>query len=134
VKNRTVSSPITIAISVIVLGLAMVLVHACRVHYATRRAAVINSIGELLSAMERWQNDGILTNSGRGFRVYPYTNVVLVDGTPHQGRIAASGHWIEDAGFMVMTAEGSMLWMDRKRPPVVVRRPDGNVAMPERFQ
>ncbi len=99
-----------------------------------RRATVINSVSELLSAKDHQKQYGVLTNLNRGFTVFAYTNQLDVDGTHYECTMAVMADRIQNFGLMAMATDGTVLWIDRTLPPSVSRSPDGRNYMPPRFK
>lgn len=99
-----------------------------------RRASVVNSVSELLSSERAFREHGVVTNSNGDFRAFSYTNAVMLGGTNFQCSLAVESDWIREYGFVALTTDGTVLWIDRELPPSITRTPDGDFSMPQRFR
>lgn len=122
------------ALIILAVMIAAFLVFSHAQGRSLRRASVVNSVSELLSSQRAFREQGIVTNSNRGFRVFSYTNAVLVGSNEFRCELAAESDWVCDYGFVALATDGTVLWIDRKVSPCVVRTADGRLSMPERFR
>jgi hypothetical protein len=99
-----------------------------------RRASVVNSVSELLSSQRVFQEQGLVTNSNRGFRAFAYTNAVTVGSKEFRCELAVESDWVRDFGFVALATDGTVLWIDRECAPCVARTADGRLSIPERFR
>jgi hypothetical protein len=122
--------------ALIFLGLVLlVLVVFLRAHdHSLRRATVVNSVNELLASERALREGGLLTNFNRGFRVFHYTNAVIVDRTSFQCSLAVESDLTRDVGFVAVATDGTVLWNDRELAPSIARGSDGRLLTPERFR
>ncbi len=94
------------------------------------RARLIHSANDLLVAHQRLRQYGSLTNfSG----VLVFTNRVIVGGAVFDCQFVADAPHLTEYGTLVVATEGTVIWIDKKTGPKVVRNADGRIEMPRRF-
>lgn len=94
----------------------------------------MNSVSEVLSSEQAFREHGAITNSNRSFRAFSYTNAVMVGSTNYQCSLAVESDWTREFGFVALSTNGTVLWIDRELPPSVTRTADGDFSMPQRFR
>src|SRR5262245_55810623 len=95
------------------------------------RARVMISANDLLVAHEQIRQFGSLTN-WRGVSVY--TNRVTIGETVFEGELAADSEYLTNHGSLVVTKDATLIWIDKKTGPAVMRSTDGRLVMPRRFR
>jgi hypothetical protein len=98
------------------------------------RAWLVNSASALLGARKQLHQHGAITNFERDIRVFTFTNLVTVDGTEFVCELAADVPGLTNAGSLVMTTDGTVIWIDKKTGPSIVRGKERGIVMPKRFR
>jgi hypothetical protein len=98
------------------------------------RAHLVNTANELLIARKQLHRHGAITNASANTRVYPFTNEVTLGGIGFICELAANVPGLTNVGTLVITTDGTLIWIDLRTGPAIVRRPDGKFTTPERFR
>ncbi|SRR5260370_27520349 len=109
--------PIVIILLVlIVLGLA----GACYVYYGVARGAKFLIImSNLNQASSDFKKNGAFTNNIPQFcDIYAFKERYSVGATDYQCVLAAKSPLFRDRGFMVITTNDVLLWIDKDRGPI----------------
>lgn len=118
---------VTVVLLIAGLGFIFLYSHSLSID----RARLISSINDLLVAQKQLQQHGSLTNQGQ---VYIFTNSVTVEGAVFQCTLAAESPYLADYGLLAVATDGTLIWIDKKTGPVVVRNADRQFSMPQRFK
>jgi hypothetical protein len=98
------------------------------------RAHLVNTANELLIAHKQLHRHGIVTDVSADTRVYAFTNEVTLGGFGFICELAADVPGLTNFGTLVITSDGTLIWIDQRTGPSIVRRPDGKFTTPERFR
>jgi hypothetical protein len=108
----------------IILGLAaLAIVFLFAVDRGERRAKFIGLESDLKQAHLALQRDGGFTNFFRNVNVYPYTNLITIDGTNYQCEFAAEHDWFKERGLLTITTNEEYIWIDKKQGLIRLAKP-----------
>jgi hypothetical protein len=94
------------------------------------RAHFVNSVGALLTAHQQLRDTGSITNQRR---VSVWTNQITVGGSVFQGQLIADSPALVDYGSLVMATDQTLIWIDKRTGPAVVRGANGGLTIPRRL-
>ena len=99
-----------------------------------RNAGIIEGRLFLKMAAKDYAEYGYVTNYGsRDYQVWLSTNVVSIGGTQYQCFITTTNHWFQDEGALAMTTNHEFIWLDSKRPPMLIATNYRPPIFPPRF-
>ena len=117
---------IPVAILAIVLFFAFAYFHSKSID----RAQFVNAAANLLTAHREFRDTGSLTNQRR---VSVWTNEITIGVEVFQGTFIADSPALSNHGSLVIAADQTLIWLDKKTGPVVVRGKEGTLVTPKRF-
>ena len=114
-----------VAIAVLLIGLflAFAYFHSRSID----RAHFVNSASALLSAHQQLRDTGSITNLRR---VLVWTNRITVGDAVFQGELVADAPALADYGSLILATVQTLIWIDKKSGPTVVRGPNGGLTIP----
>ena len=117
-----------VAVATLVMGLffAFAYFHSRSID----RAHFVNSVSDLLAAHQQLRDTGSITNQ---HRVSLWTNRIPIGGAVFQGELIANAPALVDYGSLVVATDQTMIWIDKKTGPTVVRGPNGGLIFPRRL-
>ena len=89
----------------------------------------------LKSAAMEIAEQGHLTGitHGSSFRVWASSNTVSIGGTQYECFLTTTNHWFQDEGALAMTTNHEFIWLDSKRPPMLIDTNYRPPLFPPRF-
>jgi hypothetical protein len=124
---------VKIALAIFLVVLALFFAFAYFHSKSIDRARLINTASALLAAHEQWHQHGSITNVSAYTRIYGFTNQVTVEGAEYFAELAADVPGLTNAGRLIATTDGTLIWMDRQSGPIIIRGQDRRIVMPRRF-
>jgi hypothetical protein len=122
------------ALGVLALCIALFLGFSYFHNKSIDRAHLVNTANELLIAHKQMHRHGAVTNASPSTRVYGFTNRVTVGEVGFNCELAADVPGLTNFGTLAITTDGTLIWIDQRTGPSIVRRPDGKFTTPERFR
>lgn len=98
------------------------------------RAHLINTANALTVAQKNIHRHGAITNASAYTSVYAFTNEVTLGGQGFTCELAADVPGLKNVGTLVITSDGTLIWIDRRTGPSIVRSLNGKLTIPERLR
>jgi hypothetical protein len=119
-----------IAIAVIVVVVLWLFAVIYTTGASRHRRAFVSHVRDLVAAHEQLHTQGAQTNYPG---VYPVTNRVAANDLQFDCEFAAHLPGVTNGESLLVATDGTVLWIDKRKQPSIVRDRNGRIAFPKGF-